>query len=64
MHGYDFNVNSMHALFLAKGPLFPKGKQIEPFENVHLYGMFCAVLNITCHFNGATSDLLWRQIHQ
>ena len=36
-HGYDPSDRSMHALFLARGPAFARGKKVKPFQNIHLY---------------------------
>ncbi len=35
-HGYDNQLESMRALFLAHGKAFKKGKIVEPFENVEI----------------------------
>ena len=50
-HGYDNQLKSMHALFLASGPAFQSGIQIEPFENVNIYPLICEILNTTPHPN-------------
>ena len=49
----------MHALFLASGPAFQSGIQIEPFENVNIYPLICEILNITPHPNidGKLNDI-------
>jgi predicted AlkP superfamily pyrophosphatase or phosphodiesterase len=46
-HGYDRNLESMGALFVAAGPSFRQGVEIAPFENVDLYEMFCKILGLT-----------------
>ena len=58
-HGYDNQLKSMHALFLASGPAFQLGIQIEPFENVNIYPLICEILNITPHPNidGKLNDI-------
>ena len=58
-HGYDNQLKSMHALFLASGPAFQSGIQIEPFENVNIYPLICEILNITPHPNidGKLNDI-------
>ncbi len=48
-HGYDNQLKSMHALFIASGPSFISGKQIAPFENVNIYPLICEILNIDPH---------------
>jgi predicted AlkP superfamily pyrophosphatase or phosphodiesterase len=46
MHGYDNALESMRALFVAHGPAFWGGIEIEPFEIVHLYELLAAVLGL------------------
>jgi predicted AlkP superfamily pyrophosphatase or phosphodiesterase len=46
-HGYDGRLKSMHGLFVASGPRFKRGMVAEPFENIHVYELMCAVLGIT-----------------
>ena len=46
-HGYDNQLKSMHALFIAKGPSFISGAVIPPFENINIYPLICHILNIT-----------------
>jgi len=45
-HGYDNQLESMHALFIAKGPAFKKGFMSEPFENVNIYPLIAHILNL------------------
>ena len=45
-HGYDNQLKSMHALFIAKGPSFKKGIVIPPFENINIYPLICHILKI------------------
>lgn len=45
-HGYDPLLPSMGALFIAHGPSFESGVVIEEFENVHLYNLLCAALDL------------------
>ena len=45
-HGYDPNLPSMGALFVAAGPSFRRGVTVPPFENVNLYELFCHILGI------------------
>jgi alkaline phosphatase D len=45
-HGYDNQLKSMHALFIANGPAFKKGITVPPFENVNIYPLICQILNI------------------
>lgn len=54
VHGYDNAEELMHAIFMAKGPLFASGQQIEPFHTVDLFNLFCRVLRIDCKQNEGT----------
>lgn len=45
-HGYDNALDSMKALFIARGEAFKKRKVVEPFENVEIYNLMCAILGI------------------
>ena len=45
-HGYDNNVRSMQAIFIAHGKAFKKGLNAEPFENIHVYELMCKILGI------------------
>ena len=46
-HGYDNQLPSMRATFIAHGKAFKKGKIIEPFENVDVYNVMCKILGLT-----------------
>ncbi|MBN1142842.1 MAG: alkaline phosphatase family protein [Bacteroidales bacterium] len=45
-HGYDPANSDMHAVFYACGPAFKRGKVIQAFEHIHLYSLFCKLLDI------------------
>lgn len=45
-HGYDNQLESMRALFVAHGPAFKKGAVVEPFESVSVYNMMAAALGL------------------
>jgi predicted AlkP superfamily pyrophosphatase or phosphodiesterase len=45
-HGYDPRNKSMQGLFIASGPLLRAGLVVPPFENIHLYALMCALLQI------------------
>ncbi len=45
-HGWDPELPSMGALFIANGPAFKKQTVIANTENVHVYNLLCAVLGI------------------
>jgi len=46
-HGYDNQLASMRALFIAHGAAFKKGAVVEPFENIHIYNLMAKVLGLT-----------------
>lgn len=59
-HGYDNMEETMHAIFMAKGPLFASGKILKPFNTVDLYNLFCLILKIRCNRNeGADRSDAW-----
>ncbi len=45
-HGYDPALASMRGIFIAHGPAFKRGVELEPFENIHLYNLLCAALGL------------------
>jgi predicted AlkP superfamily pyrophosphatase or phosphodiesterase len=45
-HGYDNQLVSMGATFIATGPGFRQGVVVPPFENIHIYGLLCALLGL------------------
>ncbi|UCF40156.1 MAG: alkaline phosphatase family protein [Gemmatimonadota bacterium] len=45
-HGYDNELLSMGATFIAAGPAFKQGAVVPPFENVHVYELLCQVLGL------------------
>ncbi|KAM3858557.1 venom phosphodiesterase 1 [Diretmus argenteus] len=53
-HGYDNDVESMHAMFISYGPKFLYKTEIEPFSNVELYNLMCDVLGISPIDNNGT----------
>jgi predicted AlkP superfamily pyrophosphatase or phosphodiesterase len=44
-HGYDNELKSMRALFIAAGPSFNHAA-MKPFSNVHIYSLLAALLNV------------------
>ncbi len=55
-HGYDNQLLSMRALFIAQGPAFRSGLTVEPFQSIHLYELLCAVLGLTPAPNDGSLD--------
>lgn len=46
-HGYDNQLASMRALFIAHGGAFKKGYIAEPFENIQIYNVMTKILKLT-----------------
>ena len=46
-HGYDNQLESMRATFVAHGAAFKKGFVAEPFENIEVYNLMCKILGLT-----------------
>lgn len=46
-HGYDNELVSMRAIFIAHGSAFKRGSVIEPFENIHVYNVMAKILGLT-----------------
>lgn len=59
-HGYPLDDVDMHAMFLAYGPSFKKGKQIEAFSNVEIYQLISHLLGITPSSHDGTIDWMDR----
>ena len=55
-HGFLPTDTSMHALFIASGPAFRHGETVEPFRNVHVYELLCAVLGLRPAPNDGSLD--------
>ena len=45
-HGYDNQLKSMHALFIAQGPAFKNNIVTEPFENINIDPMIAHIRGI------------------
>lgn len=53
-HGYDNQLESMRATFIAHGPAFKKGYVAEPFENINVYNVMTKILGLTPAPNDGT----------
>jgi len=53
-HGYDPAERDMHGLFIAAGPPVRAGMLVEPFENIQIYDLLCALLKLTPAPNDGT----------
>lgn len=45
-HGYDNVLESMRAVFIARGNAFKKKKVVDPFENINVYELMCKILGL------------------
>ncbi|KAL5999535.1 hypothetical protein ACLOJK_037820 [Asimina triloba] len=54
-HGYDNAYFSMRTIFVAHGPRFHRGRKVPSFENVQIYNLLTAILNIKGAENNGTS---------
>jgi len=45
-HGYDNDLNSMQAIFVADGPAFKSGYSRKKFENIHIYPLLAHILGL------------------
>ena len=46
-HGYDNQLESMRATFIAHGAAFRRGLIVEPFENIHIYNLMAKITGLT-----------------
>lgn len=56
-HGWDPAMSEMGALFVAAGPAFRRGYTIGTVENIDLYNMLCAALEIRAAPNEGGQEL-------
>jgi len=45
-HGFDPELTSMGATFIANGPAFRRRVTLKPFENINVYNLLCATLGL------------------
>ncbi len=57
-HGWDPAAPEMGALFVARGPAFRRGVNLAHVENVDVYNLLCALLQITPAANDGGDALL------
>jgi predicted AlkP superfamily pyrophosphatase or phosphodiesterase len=55
-HGYDNQLPSMRAIFIAHGEAVKQGQVVEAFENVQVYNLMCAILNLKPAPNDGNMD--------
>ena len=46
-HGWDPQLMSMRAIFIAAGPAFKRAATVAPFETVSVYNVLARVLQVT-----------------
>jgi predicted AlkP superfamily pyrophosphatase or phosphodiesterase len=46
-HGWDPQLMSMRAVFIAAGPAFKRGATVGPFENVSIYNVLAKILDVS-----------------
>jgi predicted AlkP superfamily pyrophosphatase or phosphodiesterase len=57
-HGYDPKLESMRGILIASGPSFKRGVVVDPVENVHIYNLLCAALQLTPAANDGDNRLV------
>jgi predicted AlkP superfamily pyrophosphatase or phosphodiesterase len=57
-HGYDNQLPSMRATFVAHGSAFKRGALIEPFENVQVYNLMARILGLNPAPNDGDDGLI------
>jgi predicted AlkP superfamily pyrophosphatase or phosphodiesterase len=55
-HGYDNQLASMRALFIAHGEAIKKGRVVAPFENVQVYNIMAQILGLEPVANDGNFD--------
>lgn len=55
-HGYDNQLLSMGALFVAAGPDFRQGIVVPPFQNIHVYDLLAGLLGVRPAPNDGSPD--------
>jgi len=56
IHGYDNDEPDMRAIFIARGPAFPRGR-VDAFQNTEVYNIVCDSLGIEPRPNNGTLRL-------
>lgn len=53
----------MHAIFIANGPIFARGKVFDSINVVNLYNLFCLILDIKCgKTDGINKAYAWNKM--
>lgn len=57
-HGFDPELVSMGATFIARGPAFRHGVTLPPTQNVNIYNLLCATLGLAPAPNDGDDSLV------
>ncbi len=57
-HGFDNQLVSMGAIFIARGPAFKSGLVVTPFQNIHIYNLMAEILDLQPAPNDGNLDSL------
>ena len=63
-HGYDHDLESMGAFFVARGPAFRQGVVVAPFRNIHLYNLMCHILGLEPAENDGDIEVVQQMLRQ
>lgn len=55
-HGFENQIESMRAIFLARGPSFKPNMKISSLNNVDVYPLLCDLMQIKCNPNNGSMD--------
>jgi predicted AlkP superfamily pyrophosphatase or phosphodiesterase len=62
VHGYDNLSPESRAIFVARGPDFPKAEKIQPFWNIELYSVMSNILQLKPAANNNTLNGLLQTV--
>jgi predicted AlkP superfamily pyrophosphatase or phosphodiesterase len=62
-HGYLNTEPTMNTIFIGNGPSFIPGMDVYPFSNIHLYTMFCHILDIPPKQNNGSLSAVSQFLH-
>ncbi|BFZ09243.1 hypothetical protein BsWGS_12282 [Bradybaena similaris] len=62
-HGYDTAYEDMHPFFMAMGPSFKQGVQVETFHMLDLYPLMCKLLQLQPAPNNGSMDVVSQFLH-
>jgi len=62
-HGWDPQLMSMRAIFIAAGPAFKRGVTVAPFENVSVYNVLAKIAGVTPPHNDGDPSVVRAVLH-